>query len=56
MADIKVFCTNSAVKSQLMTRIESTIKSMPIFDNDYLEAVDTGDEISPFLFHLVVRR
>ena len=40
MADIKVFCTNSSVKEQLLNKIKSSLPSVPLFDGDYLEAVD----------------
>ena len=44
MADVKVFCMNSAVKFQLLNRLRTSIKSKSsIFDSDYLVEVDTGD-------------
>ena len=49
MAVIKVFCKNWAVKFQLLTRIKSSIKSMPTFKNTSLHVVDTGNALRFFL-------
>jgi len=42
MADIKIFCTNSFLKEQLLNKIKSSLPSVPLFDGDYLEGVDTA--------------
>jgi len=46
MADIKVFCTNSAVKDQLFSKIKSSLPSVPLFDSNYTEVVDTAGKLS----------
>ena len=49
MADVKVFCTTSAFKDQLISKINSSIGSIPLFDNNYLEVVDTAGNKSLLL-------
>lgn len=46
MADIKVFCTNSSVKEQLLNKIKSSLPSVPLFDSNYVEVVDTAGKSS----------
>ena len=39
------------MKSQLLTTLQSGIKSKALFDKDYLEEVDTGDRTA--LWHIL---
>ena len=57
MVDIRIFCITSAVKDQLLSKIKSSIKSVPFFDSNYLDAVDTAgtrNKLSEFFFHCYV--
>ena len=54
MVDIRVFCTSCSVKNNMITEIESRIREIQMFNNTFLEIVDTGnswlplEELSPF--------
>ena len=50
MADIRVFGSNPELKSQLLTTLQSGMKSKALFDSDYLEEVDTGDRTALFAY------
>ena len=45
MVEIKVFCISAFVKDQLMAKIRTGIKSIPLFHSNYLEELGTGDKI-----------
>lgn len=46
MVEIKMFCISAYVKDQLMAKIRTGIKSIPMFHSNYLEELDTGDKNS----------